>query len=874
MVLSDPTDDLHTLFDSGALQDAAELGAALAAPAMTGRYDELRGGAAALRTAALAPLWRDFFNQVGNAGIADLDRRADALGRRIHENALAYQPHTADTAAPPWSLDLLPMIVSPADWATIERGVLQRMALLNAILADVYGEQTLLKRGLLPPALVTGHPGYLRPMCGAAIAGDTWLHVAAFDLARGPDGQWRLMAQHTQGPTGLGYILENRLIVSRLFPRAFRGLRVQRLAAGYRALLQSLQTLSPARKNSRIVLLTPGPLAPTYFEHAYLARYLGLTLVEGGDLTTRHNHVYLKTLRGLEPVHGILRRVDDDWLDPLELRPDSLLGIPGLLRAVRAGNVLVANAPGSGFLESPGILAFLPKLAQSVLGEPLSLAAVPSWWCGEAAACDEALPQLARSIVKPAFPDSVQAGGAFAPAIMAGLGAAQLAQWRARILANPAHYVIQADMPLSQAPTWAGRAVAAGGARIVPRPVLMRVFAVLDGAGSWRVLPGGLSRVGTRDELFNAPMPRGGSSVDTWIVTDGAVDPTTLLQTHLGPDDLVERPRTISSRAAENLFWLGRYAERAANLVRLARTALEQLRGENAIDNPAHLELLDALCHDHGLVTQETAPVLDAPHAFQLRLASGLSPLADRATGIASCVFGMRTAAAAIRERLSRDQWQLIDEATQAFEGAAPADDEPAEQLGNRALQVLDRLNLLLSAITGAQTDNMTRDDGWRLLSIGRQIDRLDFLCGVLDFAFERGVVHRQEGFELVLELFDSAITFRSRFQRCFDVAPLLSLLVLDSDNPRSLAWVVQTMRGRLAKIQRPESAVAPELEEPIPEVANWSLHALCETDTDGRHTALLDQLHGLRDVARTLSDRIGERYFSHVREAGRSLWG
>ncbi|WP_241015080.1 circularly permuted type 2 ATP-grasp protein [Burkholderia sp. Ac-20379] len=870
---------MHTLFDTGSIQDAAELGAALAAPAVTGRYDELRGGTAALQTAALAPVWREFFTQLGSVGFADLDRRAEALERRMRENGLAYQlhdPNAGSSAGRPWSLDLLPMIVAPDDWTQIEHGVLQRMRLLNAVMADVYGEQRLLEQGLLPPALVTGHPGYLRPMRGAAVAGGMWLHLAAFDLMRGPDGQWRLVAQHTQGPTGLGYLLENRVIVSRLFPRAFRGLRVQRLAASYRALLHSMQDMSPAKKNSRIVLLTPGRHAPTYFEHAYLARYLGLTLVEGGDLTARDNHVYLKTLSGLEPVHGILRRVDDEWLDPLELRPDSMLGVPGLLQAVRAGNVLLANAPGSAFLESPGVLGFLPKLAEQVLGEPLALPALPTWWCGEAAACADALPQLARAIIKPAYPPSAQAGGRFDPVLGARLTSQQLAEWRARILANPAHYVVQSDFPPSQAPTWPSSTHAyEGGARIVPKPLLLRVFALADGAGSWRVLPGGLSRVGTRDELFNAPMPRGGSSVDTWVITEGAIDPTTMLQTHLGPDDLIARPRTISSRAAENLFWLGRYTERAVNLIRLARAAFERLRGEDDVDSPAHLELLDALCRENGLIPAETQSAAASPRDFQQALARTLSRRADRGSGIAACVLGMRGAAAAIRERLSRDQWRLIDDATQLFdEPGSGGEDEPEEQLGNAALHMLDRLNLLLTAITGAQTDNMTRDDGWRLLSIGRQIDRVDFLSSVLRFAFEDGAVTKQDGFELVLELFDSTITFRSQFQRCFDVAPLLSLVVLDGDNPRSLAWVVQKMQGRLTKVEHGEGYALSELTETMPDIGSWSLHALCETDEDGRHAVLLERLQATGRAAWELSNRIGERYFSHVRESGRSLWG
>ena len=867
---------MQTLFETGSRQDAADFAVSLAAPALAGRFDELRGGAAQLNSALMAPVWRDFFTHIGHAGLADFGRRMDVLHRRMRENGLVYQlpePARGSDASPPWSLELLPSLIAQDDWSTIEAGVLQRTRLLNAILRDVYeGERRVLTQGLLPPALVTGHPGYLRPMHGACAPGNTWLHVAAFDLARDPTGQWHLMAQHTQGASGLGYLLENRLIVSNLFPRAFRGMQVQRLAASYRALLQGMQSLSPAGRHARIVLLTPGPHAATYFEHAYLARYLGLTLVEGGDLTARDQRVYLKTLSGLEPVHGILRRVDDVWLDPLELRSDSMLGVPGLLQAVRAGNVLLANMPGAGFLESPAVLGFMPHLAEALLDETLLLPAVPTWWCGEAAACQEVLPNLARSVIRSTV--SRPGAQAFEPVLGARLSAHALAEWRARIAARPADYTVQADVPPSQTPTWPSREGAHEvGARIVPRPMLTRVFVLSDGAGSWRVLPGGLTRIGTLGELFNAPMPGGGSTVDTWVITGGAVDHTTLLQTRLGPDDLVERPRMIASRAAENLFWLGRYTERAANLTRLARAALDRLRGEEDVESQAYLELLDVLSQECYLLPADAPSAVEAPRAFQQALVRSLTPRADRGTGIAASLYGMRGAAAAIRERLSREQWQLIDEATQLFRPRGEVD-EAEDQSGNSVAQTLDQLIRILSAITGAQSDHMTRDDGWRLLSIGRQIERLEFLSGVLIAAFEGQAVLRQDGFELVLELFDSSITFRSQFQRCFDVAPLLALLVLDTDNPHSLAWTAYKMRSRLEKVERGEGHVLLDLAAGVPDITKWSLHALCEGDAMSGYEPLLEHLRGVHEVVRDLANRIGERYFSHVRESGRALWG
>ncbi|MFZ2990620.1 circularly permuted type 2 ATP-grasp protein, partial [Ideonella sp.] len=333
----------------------------------------------------LAPNWQRFFRANGAQGWQDLPNRAARVQRRVREDGATYNVYDdGPESQRVWPLELLPMLISPEEWAGIERGVVQRTRLLNATLADVYGERRLLDEGLLPPSLVLGHPQYLRPLHGCTPPGGVHLHVVAFDLARGPDGHWWVLGQRTQAPSGLGYLLENRLIISQQFPEAFRDLRVQRLASAFQSLLQGLMRLSPAGERSRVVLLTPGPRNETYFEQVFLARYLGLTLVEGGDLTVRANRVYLKTLHGLERVHVVLRRIDDDYLDPLELRSDSALGVPGLLQALRAGEVVVANSPGAGWLESPGLAAFWPGVADRLLGEDLLLPSATSWWCGEA----------------------------------------------------------------------------------------------------------------------------------------------------------------------------------------------------------------------------------------------------------------------------------------------------------------------------------------------------------------------------------------------------------------------------------------------------------------------------------------------------------
>jgi uncharacterized circularly permuted ATP-grasp superfamily protein len=391
--------------------DAAQFHRAtvLGNPAAEGHFDELRGEAQestdGVGARQITPHWAEFFGHLGTQGWADLNRRTDNLQRQIRDNGITYNVYAnADQPQRPWSLDLFPLILTPQSWQHIEAGIKQRVRVLDRLMADMYGPQKLLTRGLIPPALVQGHPGYLRSVHGMVPPDRMHLHIAAFDLIRGPDGNWWVLSQRTQAPSGLGYLMENRLSISRQFPEAFASMKVQRLASAYRALIDNLKIMSPAGKDAHIALLTPGPFNETYFEHAYLARYLGLTLVEGSDLTVRDQRVYLKTLRGLEPVHGLLKRLDDEFLDPLELRSDSRLGVPGLLQAIRAGNLLIANAPGSAFLESPALLGFLPALARQLLNEELSLPALPTWWCGERSAMENALPKLADCVIKPSYP--------------------------------------------------------------------------------------------------------------------------------------------------------------------------------------------------------------------------------------------------------------------------------------------------------------------------------------------------------------------------------------------------------------------------------------------------------------------------------------
>ena len=879
-----------TLFPAHDLEAPDTLAAALAPPASKGHFDELRGHAHAQPSQSqsqgtqsqsqtiiqadaspgLVPHWTTFFNFLGTDGFHDLNHRTANLRRQIRDNGVTYNVY-ADANGPqrPWSLDLFPLIISPSDWAGIESGIKQRTRLLNHIMADVYGPQNLLKQGMLPAALVQGHPGYLRAMQGVQPAGGMFLHIAAFDMARGPDGKWWVVSQRTQAPSGLGYLLENRLSISMLFSEAFQGMQVQRLADSYKALVDSMKTLS-AVPDSRIVLLTPGPYNETYFEHAYLARYLGLTLVEGNDLLVRGERLYLKTLQGLEPVHGLLKRLDDEFLDPLELRADSTLGVPGLLQVIRAGNVQVANAPGSAFLESSAMLGFLPALSEHLLGETLSLPSLSTWWCGEQAVMQDMLPQLKNCVIKPTYP-----GTGMESVIGHTLNQRALDEWAGRMLRHGEDYTVQAYLPLSQTPTWQGE-------KIASRSVMLRVFALPDGHGSWRVLPGGLARLAGKNENI-ASMQRGGSSADVWALGHPAkadltveASATAHAESAHGSSPPVHSPismrkQPVTSRAAENLFWLGRYTERAENSLRLAQLTLQSLAGIDQSSAPL-LAWLTSMAVSNALVLKAVPSASHASQARRVFERSLIAGLADTDTH-ASVGYNLRclkNAASAVRERLSQEQWHVIVQMEQDFfrRCEALASGSTAHDYSSlEALRTLDVASSYLAAITGAQTDRMMRDDGWRLLSIGRHIERLGTLSGAMASGFETGAVFDDSGFSAIVAMFDSTITFHAQYQQRRDLDALLDLLVLSQDNPRSLSWVIKSLKSRFLKLPGNEPEDDNSLAAKLPDM----IDTLLKASQNLQATELMTGLQECRASAFDLSDQVSQRYFSHANSAAAS---
>ncbi|MEK7344703.1 MAG: circularly permuted type 2 ATP-grasp protein [Pseudomonadota bacterium] len=862
--------------------------------APAGHWDELRNavtpttntpppGATAGALPSISGPWQSFIGPLEaetTAQKSDLNTRMANLQRQVRDNGITYNVYAAaDQPQRPWSLDLFPLMLGHADWQQIQAGVLQRMQLLERIMADAYGPQQLVLNGQLPAALVQGHPAYLPAMQGVAPVGGRYLSLAAFDLARGPDGCWWLLSQRTQAPSGLGYLLENRQIVSRQFPQAFEAFPVQRLAETYRTLIDGMKARSPAGASAHMALLTPGPYNETYFEHAYLARYLGLSLVQGNDLTVRDEKLYLKTLQGLQPVHGLLKRVDDDWLDPLEMRADSTLGVPGLLQAVRSGHVLVANTPGSGFLESNALLGFMPALARDLLGEELQLPAIPSWWCGEAAALQDVLPRIGECVIKPTYPYNTDRQS-FEPVHGHTLSRREQDAWADRILRDPDAHTLQSWLPLSHQPTW--QIGADGAPCIQSRPVVLRVFAVADAQGGWQVLPGGLARLGTREGI--ASMQRGGSSADVWVqspapdatpatprTTSATSAPIAPLAAPGADAASPQRQRLVTSRAAENLFWMGRYTERTENTLRLVRLSLEILGSENQ-NLPCLLSFISRMATRHGLVRVGVPAAAPAHRVFERALIAGLWDK-ELATSVGFNLRAVRLAAASVRERLSPEHWRLLEQAESRFFSPDVNSTTPDTVAVQRLLADTSQM---LAALTGAQTDRMSRDDGWRLLSIGRHIERLQFLSSALSEAVPLGLIGEQAGFDAVLDLFDSTISFHAQYQQSRTPQALMDLLVTNADNPRSLGWVAHTLRSRLRRMGQLADGATLPLADQVPQLITLTPEALWplanSADISDPTLPLHRALAHCQTAAHEVSDQLCGLFFTHSGEARYSV--
>lgn len=811
-----------------------------------GCYDEVMGEDGHVR-----PHWQPFADGLMRFEPEEMRRRWDLGQRLLRDNGVTYNVY-GDPAGldRPWRLDPLPVIIGQHEWTMIAAGIEQRATLLETIITDLYGKRSLVSRGLIPSALLHANPGFLRPCHGWKPVGHRHMHVYAADLARDNNGQWKVVGDRTESPSGAGYALENRSIVSRVLPELHRSLQVERLGPFYDALRRSLQNLSPRHKDDpRIVLLTPGPYNATYFEHAFLARQLGITLVQGEDLTVRDNNVYLKALTGLQRVDVIFRRTGGVWCDPLELRGDSTLGVAGLLQSARAGNVALANAIGTGLLDGASVMGFLPALARDLLGEELALPSVSTWWCGEPDACQYVMNNLERLIIRPAFANRDQ------PMVGAALTDAAAAQLRNTIATRPWDWVAQDIGGVSTVPVWTG-------GHLEPQHTVLRVFAVATERG-WQALPGGLARLSAeRDLLTTRLQAGGGGSKDVWIAASGRRDTQIAARIRAPAVRLTRDNRDLPSRVADDMFWLGRYLERCESSTRLLRSALGQMEDCLTQDDGHQARAILLTMSQLGLDMPEEI-MKETPESLPLRLIQYHTDSAQ--PGLSNSVNHLTRVVSNLRDRMSTDTWRSVQRLREEV-GLLEAEALDGDVFGR-----LNSVMLTMQAISGLAMENMTRGPQWLFLDTGRRMERAIAIVENLSGALTDVDNEEAVPLELMLEIWDSIMTYRSRYLASPRLAGVLDLLLCDESNPRSLGFQIAVLTRHMDALAaigddsgfyQPEQKLMTILSGTI-RTTDVTVLARYERDA-GYHDAerLLDVL---RSRLWELSEQISRTYFTHA---------
>jgi len=784
--------------------------------------------------------WQPLIDSLQHETALQAKRRAEIIDQQILDNGVTYNvyadPKGADRL---WELDSLPNIIDSAEWSGIAVGVAQRANLLNHVLTDLYGPQQLLRDGLLPPELVHGHSHFLWPAHGVKAPEDIHLHIYGCDLARAPDGRWWVLADRTQTPSGAGYAIENRDILARAYSGGLDRLGVQSLDGYFQRLSDHLLRLAGAEKGSAsLVLLTPGALNETYFEHAFLAHELGIPLVEANDLTVRDSTLWLKTLDGLKRVHAVIRRVEGGWCDPLELRSHSALGVPGLLDVARAGRVLIANSLGSGVVESPALMGFLPAICERILGESLQLPSLATWWCGERPVAEQALAKLNDLVFKPSFPLQ-----RFEPVFAADLDRAGQRALRGRIERRGYAYVAQERIKLSTTPVMLDRC----GSALGPRAMVMRVFALATDTG-FEVIPGGLTRVAGQLDAEVVSMQRGGRSKDTWVLGALPVGDE-LPQTTIAAPSRVDLQ--VLSRTLENLFWLGRNSERCDAHLRVLRSMLKQMRGSSPVLAKSSRRIAEAV---HMLPAAKT-------HTAKSFAAAVISAITDEAWSgsLRQCLNNLVGSATEVRAVLSKDNWRTVRELKQVNAELAAKTDTDA------MLMVLNRLAVALAAMTGFALGGMTRDRGRQFLIAGRSLEYLYQHSLLLAKALSGRRIDT-ETLGWLLELSRSTITFRRRYQSAPQLAATLDLITVDASNPHSIRCHMDILLDALVALD-----CGPELADPLRQARDRLLRLDCFAGSAA--TQLAAYFIALNGCLLDVGERLTHAYFVHVRPAARSTY-
>lgn len=788
--------------------------------------------------------WQALFEGVGTLSEGRLDLLQQRMARQVKELGIAFRL-PGEERERPWPMSAMPLLIGEDDWAVIAAGVAQRAELLERLLDDIFGDQRLVASGAMPAALITGSRAYWRSLIGVKPPGGYHLHIYAADLCRDPGGEWRVLDDHVRAPVGAGYALENRLAATRLMGSLQTRLHVERLARFFSAFREGLSTVC-RRSSPRIGLLTPGRYNQSYAEQAHLARYLGLLLVEGNDLAVREDGLFVRTIEGLKRIDALWRRIDSRLLDPLAFDAGSAIGVPGLMDAMAAGQVVIANMPGAGVVESTAMAAFLPSLSKRLFGEDLKLPNIATWWCGQEAPRAEVEARFDELLIGPAFSEAPVGLPRGRPVLASALTAAERATLLADLRRRPMDYVGQQDVHLSTTP-------ALIDGHLEPRPFTVRVFAARDGQGQWTVMPGGFARIGDDSDARATVMGEGAFSADVCVVGSKTVDSVSLLPLKV---PIRRNPGTLPSSAADNLYWLGRYIERGEATLRLVRATLggSIVADGGAALFPLTLDRLGTMLVSSGAAVPEEEDDEDefdedeTEHSWgathDLRELALLALDGEGPASVATLMRNARMIASGTRDRLSGDVWRLVDAPL-----PRPVSDD-AEATLARAIDIQERF----SALAGLAAENMGRTAGWRFHDMGRRIERVMWGCRLVRIF--GGNDASADDLSTLLDLCDSQISYRARYLVGLAIEPVRDLVALDPFNPRSIAYQIESIAAHLKAL--------PTLRDDGMDEPHVTIFHRIEASlrTASAETLEPPMMLGLENMLSELSNAISARFF------------
>ena len=813
-------------------------------------YDEFVDEAGNVR-----PAWTELADAVGDRGRAGLQRLRSAVHQLVDNDDITYtgvdpakEPAAASQGEPrAWRLDPLPLVVSAPEWEALEAGLVQRSRVLNAVLADLYGSRRSLTEGVLPPELLFAHPGYVRAANGIEVPGHHQLFMHACDVSRLSDGSFQVNADWTQAPSGAGYALADRRVLTQALPDLYEKVGPRPTTPFAQALRLALIDAAPdGVQDPVVVVLSPGIYSETSFDQAYLATLLGFPLVESADLVVRDGKLWMRSLGTLKRVDVVFRRVDATYTDPLDLRADSRLGVVGLVEAQHRGTVTVVNTLGSGILESPGLLRFLPELAERLLGEAPLLATAPSYWGGFDSERSHLLARLSSLLIK-----STVGGQTF---VGPTLSTAQLAALAAYITATPWQWVGQELPQFSSAPTnYVGEFSSAA--------VGMRLFTVAQ-RGGYAPMIGGLGYV-----LAAGPAAYTLKTVvakDVWIrPTERSLAEAVTLPPLEPPVKMGAGTLAVSSpRVLSDLFWMGRYGERAENMARLLIVARQRYYEYRHRQHTKESECVPVLMAALDRITGTGIGSDDHAEAIAIAPSTLWSLTMDRSRpgSLVQSVDRLAHAARAVRDQLSNDTWVVLAGVERTLAHRAEPPDSLVE--ADTALAAAQSQTLVgMLTLAGVAGESMVHDVGWTMMDIGKRIERglgLTALLGatlttVRPAAAERTII------ESTLVACESAVIYRRRTVGKVSVAALAELMLFDATNPRSLVYQLERLRVDLGDL--PGSSGSSRPERMVTEVSTLLRRsdpaALEAVSADRRRAKLAELLTAVHTALRELADVI-----------------